>query len=151
MGFGVGANTGGIWSWFKNNTGITQRMAAAQGRATDDAVNKLTPEENEYLSRMFAAYGAISGFRGLTGSGIYKFSMQSMERELPLLSLANVPNDKAFNNKLALLGTELLANVENSGIPAKMLPQKDYWRQQVDRLTSSSQITERKYKVEESK
>lgn len=136
----ISANTGGFIGYLRNILGGSKAISAAQAQAVEQAVQSLTPEENEFVTRLFAAYGSISGMRTITRGGAYRFSMEALERELPIPGIGNVQSAAGFYQKLASLGEEVSSAIEGSGINREFLPQAEYWRQKTDEFTKMGRV-----------
>lgn len=145
-GGGVGANVfgnavsvggGDLWQSLKNTTGLTKWVASSRVQATQQAVDALKPEEARALNQMIAAYGTVVGLRSLTKGGAYKFSVDSMERELPIPGVSDVNSSVTYYNKLAKIANEVVEGTK--GISDMVLPEKESYKVAADRLNALGQ------------
>jgi hypothetical protein len=136
---GTGASVGGgsVWGALKNWTGFTSVVSSQQAKATDAAVQALTPEEGRFLNQIMAAYGTVVGLRSLTRGGAYKFSVDSMERELPIPGISDVSNSTIYYNKLAKIANEIVEGTK--GISTTVLPEQEQYRAAAARLNALGQ------------
>lgn len=136
---GAQLSTGGLWSWFKNNTGITQRIAASQVNAINSAAAQLTPEEDRFVSRLIAAAGDVVGFRSVLGGGAYKWSVDRLKSELPIPGYgikAGEGGSKSYFNRLAAILTSVGNGLRAAGVPDSRLPfKKDFLMEKAKEFT----------------
>jgi len=116
---------------FSNYMGLPQALASSEFSVARDAVAALSPREKEMLDREFAAYGTVMGLRSLTKGSAAKFSVGSMEREVPILGVSAM-NSRQFYDKLGLLNEEIMSGME--GISNQIMPDKTYYVQKADEL-----------------
>ena len=126
LGSGASFSGGDIWSALKNTTGITNWVAQKQVAATERALGDLRPVERNALNHIMAAYGTIVGLRSLTRGGAYRFSVESMERELPIPGVS-VNDSRSYYGKLAILGEEVANGIRNNGISIDVLPERPFY------------------------
>ncbi|MGH7184508.1 MAG: hypothetical protein ACREJN_21390 [Nitrospiraceae bacterium] len=131
LGTGVSAS-GGLWGALKNWSGLTAAVGEQQAAATDRAVQALTPEEARALNQIMAAYGTVVGLRSLTRGGAYKFSTDSMERELPIPGISDVSSSTTYYNKLAKIANEVVEGTK--GVSDAVLPEKAQYIEAARRL-----------------
>lgn len=138
LGQALSLHGGDIWTALKNTTGITNWVASTKVKATQDAVNALTPEELAYLNRAIAAYGTVVGLRSATGASGLQFSAKNMEKELPLLGLTDVVNSKSFYNKASSLAEEVVRAIRDNGINPALMPDRAFYEEAATRLSKLS-------------
>lgn len=116
---------------FSNYMGLPQALASSEFDVARDAVGKLSSREKELLDREFAAYGTVMGLRSLTKGSAARFSVASMEREVPILGVSAL-SSRQFYDKLGLLNEEIMSGME--GISDRIMPDKSYYVQMADKL-----------------
>lgn len=153
LGTGVSASLGGLFSWFKNATGITYGIAKSQVQTINKALNSLTDKEKDYVNTAFASFGALGGIRQALGMPAYLWSFNAIKNEVPIIGYS-VNDTRSYNNKLSKIMLEMTENIKSAAISKQILPQVDHWGQQLDELNKLSKTPtapekKSKYKVEE--
>lgn len=124
-------HSGTLSQIFSNYMGLPQALASSEFDVARDAVGKLSSREKELLDREFAAYGTVMGLRSLTKGSAARFSVASMEREVPILGVSAL-SSRQFYDKLGLLNEEIMSGME--GISDRIMPDKSYYVQMADKL-----------------
>lgn len=137
LGEGASVQGGDIWSAIKNWAGVGNWLSRTQAEATENALSNLTPEEARALNQIMAAYGTVVGLRSLTRGGAYRFSVESMERELPIMGMADVNSSQSYYNKLAKMANEVVEGTK--GVSDAVLPEKKFYKEAADRLNALGQ------------
>jgi len=134
--YGASFSGGGIWQWLKNKTTITDHIASAQNEVIEKAVKELTPEEDRFVSKIFAAYGDISAFRSILRGSAYKWAAEAMLREMPVPGLTNVKDQQSYNNKLAAFLNSINDGLKSASVSNRLLPQQAYWDRRTKEITA---------------
>ena len=126
---------GGIWSLIGAYGGLPQALASMQAEIMRNAEADLKkPMERNYYRAVMSAYGAMVGIRSLTKASAAQASVETIERELPLIGI-NTADREDY-----LVGLSRLAEIIYNG--TKVLPlskeDKEFYKKQVGMLTGSA-------------
>jgi hypothetical protein len=109
----VSFSAGNLGTALSYNLGIPQAAADAKATALRDIFAKMKPEEVDYFNALMASIPTITGFRKLTSGGAFRWSQESLERELPMIGLSGVTSSANFSKKMARIADEPLTAIRN--------------------------------------
>jgi len=119
----VSVSTGGLGELLQNAFDVPLEIAQQKTRMYTDAINKLTPEEQEYVNSVMSSFAASVGLRSLSRASAAQASVRSIERELPTIGVkGGVVNSKAYDDKMKRLYVTLSTAFEN--MPKGAVPPK---------------------------
>lgn len=107
---------GGLTELLANYGGLPQALVDSETGVMKDVVGKLSPRNQQAYDATMAAFGAMTGFRALNKSSAAKFSVQSLERELPLIGRTAFSKAE-FNNKLSHIAEQVHNGMRSLPIP----------------------------------
>jgi hypothetical protein len=113
----ISVSTGGVGTWLENYFNVPQKVAQEQVRNMQEAISGLTPEEKEAYDATMSAFGTVVGLRSLTRASAAQASVQTIEREMPVIGV-NTTNSEQFLDQAQRLA-EIVYN-GTKGIPEGM-------------------------------
>jgi hypothetical protein len=100
-----------------SNPGIIQTLGTAAGwanfRAQAEAGaqqstgTQMTQQEREYFDTAIASMADIIGSRSATGQSPARFSVKSIQNELPLIGLSGTPDSESYLTKMQTIGRQV--------------------------------------------
>ena len=119
----VSVSTGGIGELLQNAFNVPLQLAQQKTRMYQEAIGKLTPEEQEYVNSVMSSFASSVGLRSLSRASAAQASVRSIERELPTIGVkGGVTNSKSYNDKMRRLYVTLATAFEN--MPKGAVPTK---------------------------
>jgi hypothetical protein len=95
---------GSMLTLLQNYGGVPQALMSSQVALMRDVVGELEkhPGEMEEYNTIISSISTVMGLRSLTGASAAMFSVEALERDVPIPGI-NVFSKAAFNNKMAKL------------------------------------------------
>lgn len=98
--------TAGGWANFR---------AQAEAGAQQQAGTEMTPEERSYFDAAISSMADIIGSRSATGQSAARFSVKSIQNELPLIGLSGTPDSTSYLTKMQTIGRQIRVGL--NGMP----------------------------------
>lgn len=98
--------TAGGWANFR---------AQAEAGAQQATGTQMTPQEREYFDAAIASMADIIGSRAATGQSPARFSVRSIQNELPLIGLSGTPDEASYLTKMQTIGRQIRVGL--NGMP----------------------------------
>jgi len=114
----ISVGTGGIGEVLQNYFHVPQELADQRASIIRDVISKLSPEEQDYVNAAMSSFGVAVGLRSLSNASAAQASVDTIERELPLIGLTT-PNGRAYDDKMSRLA-EITRN-GMLGVPKSMI------------------------------
>jgi hypothetical protein len=122
---------GSLLTLLSNYGGIPQALMQSQVDLMKDVVGKLSPEETELYNTIISSISTVIGLRSLTSASAAQFSVQALERDVPIPGF-NVFNEAAFNNKMSKLAENVYSGSRTVPLPAD---EREFIKRQVERFS----------------
>lgn len=114
----LGFSFGRIGDLVSYRLGLPQALqeteSAAKAATLKKSIDALTDREKEYYDATMTAYSTVVGLRRLTGQSPAQFSVEALEREVPLIG-KNVKNQKDWADQLARLARVVYNGMNTPG------------------------------------
>lgn len=81
--------------------------AGVEAQAQQNAGTQMTPEERAYFDAAIASMADIIGSRAATGQSAARFSVRSIQNELPLIGLSGTPDSASYLTKMQTIGRQI--------------------------------------------
>ena len=105
----------GIIQTLGTAAGWANFRAQAESGAKQATGTQMTPEEREYFDTAIASMADIIGSRSATGQSPARFSVRSIQNELPLIGLSGTPDAASYTTKLNTIARQI--EVGLNGMP----------------------------------
>ena len=105
----------GIIQTLGTAAGWANFRAQAESGAQQATGTQMTPEEREYFDTAIASMADIIGSRSATGQSPARFSVRSIQNELPLIGLSGTPDAASYTTKLNTIARQI--EVGLNGMP----------------------------------
>lgn len=113
--------SGSFMTLLKNYGGVPESLVQSQVAVNREIIGKLTPKEAEIFNAGIAALSTWMGMRVTTGGSAAKFSVDALDREVPLIGF-NTFDSKKFRNMMGRLTEEI--SVGSRTVPLTKLERK---------------------------
>ena len=97
----------GIIQTLGTAAGWANFRAQAEAGAQQSAGTKMTDEEKEYFDTAIASMADIIGARSATGQSPARFSVKSIQNELPLIGTSSVTDPKQYLTKMLTISRQI--------------------------------------------
>lgn len=105
----------GIIQTLATSAGWANFRAKAEAEAQQDTGTKMTPEERKYFDTAIASMADIIGSRAATGQSPARFSVRSIQNELPLIGLSGTTDEQSYLTKMQTIGRQVRVGL--NGMP----------------------------------
>lgn len=97
----------GIIQTLGTAAGWANFRAQAEAGAQQATGMQMTPQEREYFDAAIASMADIIGSRSATGQSPARFSVRSIQNELPLIGLSGTPDETSYLTKMQTIGRQV--------------------------------------------
>jgi hypothetical protein len=97
----------GIIQTLGTAAGWANFRAQAEAGAQQATGTQMTPQEREYFDTAIASMADIIGSRSATGQSPARFSVKSIQNELPLIGLSGTPDAESYLTKMQTIGRQV--------------------------------------------
>jgi len=97
----------GIIQTLGTTAGWANFRARAEADAQQATGTKMTPEERKYFDTAIASMADIIGSRAATGQSPARFSVRSIQNELPLIGLSGTTDEQSYLTKMQTIGRQV--------------------------------------------
>ena len=97
----------GVLQTLGTAAGWANFRAQAESGAQQAAGTQMTPQERAYFDAAIASMADIIGSRAATGQSAARFSVSSMQNELPLIGLSGTPDSASYLTKMQTIGRQI--------------------------------------------
>ena len=105
----------GIIQTLATKGGWANFRAQAEAQAQQKTGTQMTPDEREYFDTAIASMADIIGSRAATGQSAARFSVRSIQNELPLIGLSGTPDSRSYLTKMQTIGRQVRVGL--NGMP----------------------------------
>ena len=105
----------GVIQTLATSAGWANFRAQAEAGAQQATGTKMTPEEREYFNAAVSSMADIIGSRSATGQSAARFSVRSIQNELPLIGLSGTPDSQSYLTKMQTIGRQIRVGL--NGMP----------------------------------
>ena len=105
----------GILQTLGTAAGWANFRARAEAGAQQSAGTEMTPEERSYFDAAISSMADIIGSRAATGQSAARFSVRSIQNELPLIGLSGTPDSTSYLTKMQTIGRQIRVGL--NGMP----------------------------------
>jgi len=97
----------GIIQTLGTAAGWANFRASAEAGAQQATGTQMTKQEREYFDTAIASMADIIGSRSATGQSPARFSVKSIQNELPLIGLSGTPDSESYLTKMQTIGRQI--------------------------------------------
>jgi hypothetical protein len=97
----------GILQTLGTAAGWANFRAQAEAGAQQAAGTQMTPQERAYFDAAISSMADIIGSRSATGQSAARFSVRSIQNELPLIGLSGTPDTASYLTKMQTIGRQV--------------------------------------------
>ena len=97
----------GVLQTLGTAAGWANFRAKAEAEAQQSAGTQMTPDERAYFDAAISSMADIIGSRAATGQSAARFSVRSIQNELPLIGLSGTPDSASYLTKMQTISRQI--------------------------------------------
>jgi hypothetical protein len=116
-------SAGSLTTLLGNYLGKPQALVDSETNVMRDTIGKLSPQNQEAYNSIMSVYGTVMGLRSLTRASSHQFSIEALEREIPLPGI-NAFSKQQFYDKMSRLAEQVYNGSKTVPLPKE---EKDFY------------------------